>query len=133
MKKRISCLIAMTIMSVLFAPFANAASENWRDPFVTRIMKTISQDPTYTDAVLTDLDRNGIPEAFIIKKGKRPLALFCVTWCISRVLSSKATIYLGRPLLTGSSHPSVSAAEQASQVGVAPDRVYIAMMSPPCW
>ena len=69
MKKRISCLIIVTLISVLFAPFASAANENWRDPFVTRIMKTISQDPTYTDTVLTDLDRNGIPEAFIIKKG----------------------------------------------------------------
>ncbi len=62
-----------------------------------------------------------------------PVKFKNVTWRISRVLSSKATIYLGRPLLTGSSHPSASQAEQASQVGVAPDRVYIAMMSPPCW
>lgn len=69
MKKR---LIAATlaVMSLMTATSSvSAANENWRDPFVTRIMKTITQDPTYTDAVLTDLDRNGIPEVFILKKG----------------------------------------------------------------
>ena len=62
MKKRfiVSLILALSLISAI-AP-ANAANENWRDPFVTRIMKTISQDPSYTDAVLTDLDRNGIPE-----------------------------------------------------------------------
>ncbi len=68
MKRIISALLTMCMMFA-FAPDTMAANENWRDPFVTRIMKTISQDPTYTDAVLTDLDRDGIPEAFIIKKG----------------------------------------------------------------
>ena len=69
MKKRfiVSLILALSLISTI-AP-ANAANENWRDPFVTRIMKTISQDPSYTDAGLTDLDRNGIPEVFIIKKG----------------------------------------------------------------
>ena len=69
MKKR---LIAATlaVMSLMTATSSvSAANENWRDPFVTRIMKTITQDPTYTDAVLTDLDRNGIPEVYILKKG----------------------------------------------------------------
>lgn len=68
MKRIISALLTMCMMFA-FAPDTMAANENWRDPFVTRIMKTISQDPTYTDVVLTDLDRDGIPEAFIIKKG----------------------------------------------------------------
>lgn len=68
MKRIISALLTMCMMFA-FAPVTMAANENWRDPFVTRIMKTISQDPTYTDVVLTDLDRDGIPEAFIIKKG----------------------------------------------------------------
>ncbi len=68
MKRIISALLTMCMMFA-FVPNTMAANENWRDPFVTRIMKTISQDPTYTDAVLTDLDRDGIPEAFIIKKG----------------------------------------------------------------
>ncbi len=68
MRKIMSTILAMCLM-LSFVPNVFAANENWRDPFVTRIMKTISQDPTYTDAVLTDLDRDGIPEAFIIKKG----------------------------------------------------------------
>ncbi len=68
MKKILSCVLALGII-LATAPTTFGANENWRDPFVTRIMKTISQDPTYTDVVLTDLDRDGIPEAFIIKKG----------------------------------------------------------------
>ncbi|MGM9937728.1 MAG: hypothetical protein ACI38A_10310 [Candidatus Ornithomonoglobus sp.] len=68
-RKIVSMLIAAATASALAVPAANAANENWRDPFVTRLMKTISQDPSYTDVVLTDLDRNGIPEAFVIKKG----------------------------------------------------------------
>lgn len=68
-KKIISMLVAALTASAVSVPAVNAAAENWRDPFVTRLMKTISQDPSYTDVVLTDLDRNGIPEAFVIKKG----------------------------------------------------------------
>lgn len=68
MRRIISIMLALGIcLSIM--PNTLAANENWRDPFVTRIMKTISQDPTYTDVVLTDLDRDGIPEAFVIKKG----------------------------------------------------------------
>lgn len=69
MFKRMLSLVIALGLTVTFVPNAMAANENWRDPFVTRIMKTISQDSTYTDVVLTDLDRDGIPEAFIIKKG----------------------------------------------------------------
>ncbi len=69
MKKSLIASVIAAITSLTALMPINAANENWRDPFVTRIMKTISQDPTYTDAVLTDLDRNGIPEVFIIKKG----------------------------------------------------------------
>ena len=69
MKKRLIASLIAVLSCVSAITPANAANENWRDPFVTRIMKTISQDPTYTDAILTDLDRNGIPEVFIIKKG----------------------------------------------------------------
>lgn len=69
MKKKIMSFLLAASMCVGFMPAADAANENWRDPFVTRIMKVISQDPSYTDVVLTDLDRNGIPEAFVIKKG----------------------------------------------------------------
>lgn len=69
MKKVFAVLTAAVTVLASMPLSANAANENWRSPFVTRIMKTISQDPTYTDVVLTDLDRNGIPEAFVIKKG----------------------------------------------------------------
>ncbi|MCH5211530.1 MAG: hypothetical protein J1G06_00805 [Oscillospiraceae bacterium] len=69
MKKKIISFLLAASMCAGFMPAVNAANENWRDPFVTRIMKVISQDPSYTDVVLTDLDRNGIPEAFVIKKG----------------------------------------------------------------
>lgn len=69
MKKKIMSFLLAASMCAGLMPAASAANENWRDPFVTRIMKVISQDPSYTDVVLTDLDRNGIPEAFVIKKG----------------------------------------------------------------
>lgn len=68
MKKVFTAVLSLCVLLTL-APATFGANENWRDPFVTRIMKTISQDPTYTDVVLTDLDRDGIPEAFIIKRG----------------------------------------------------------------
>ena len=67
--KRLVSVIAALAIAVSMAPLASAANENWRSPFITRIMKVISQDPSYTDVALTDLDRNGIPEAFVIKKG----------------------------------------------------------------
>lgn len=68
-RKLIVLLLTVTAAISAAAPCTYAANENWRDAFVTRLMKTISQDPTYTDVVLTDLDRNGIPEAFVIRKG----------------------------------------------------------------
>lgn len=70
MRKKLICIL-LTIAAAAALPVQNAAAatESWRDAFVTRLMKTISQDPSYTDVVLTDLDRNGTPEAFIIKKG----------------------------------------------------------------
>ncbi len=68
-KKLITAVLAAAALAAAMTPGAYAANENWRDAFVTRLMKTISQDPTYTDVVLTDLDRNGIPEAFVLKKG----------------------------------------------------------------
>ncbi len=71
-KKLISLMLAVSAAAAAFTAFpsgAGAANENWRSQFVTRLMKTISQDPLYTDVALTDLDRNGIPEAFVIRKG----------------------------------------------------------------
>lgn len=69
MKKKILSMFLAAVSAVSICSLSVSAAENWRDPFVTRLMKTISQDPSYTDVVLTDLDRNGIPEAFVIKKG----------------------------------------------------------------
>ena len=43
------------------------AAESWREAFVTRLMKIMSSDPSYNQVVLTDLDRNGIPEAFVMR------------------------------------------------------------------
>lgn len=68
MKKIISISAAAAVCTGLVLP-VSAANENWRSPFVTRIMKVISQNPSYTDVALTDIDRNGIPEAFVIRKG----------------------------------------------------------------
>ncbi|MBR0365316.1 MAG: hypothetical protein IJH94_00760 [Clostridia bacterium] len=68
MKKLISIIAAAAIAAGTM-PMVSAANENWRSPFITRIMKVISQDPSYTDVALTDIDRNGIPEAFVIRKG----------------------------------------------------------------
>lgn len=66
MKKIISAVSAAVI--TLSAAFPQAmAAESWREAFVTRLMKVLSTDPSYTDVVLTDIDRNGIPEAFVIK------------------------------------------------------------------
>lgn len=66
MKKIISAVLAAIIMSASLAPCTMAA-ESWREAFVTRLMKIISSEPTYNEVVLTDLDRNGIPEAFVMR------------------------------------------------------------------
>lgn len=66
MKKIISAISAAAIALSVTIPQAMAA-ESWREAFVTRLMKVMSTDPSYTDVVLTDIDRNGIPEAFVIK------------------------------------------------------------------
>ena len=68
MKKIVAFLAAASLMAGMM-PMASAANENWRSPFITRLMKVLSQDPSYTDVVLTDLDRNGIPEAFVVRRG----------------------------------------------------------------
>lgn len=67
MKKIISAVIAaaMTCSSAVSA----FAAESWREAFVTRIMKIMSSDPSYNEVVITDLDRNGVPEAFVMRDG----------------------------------------------------------------
>ncbi len=65
--KRITSLITAAVMSLAVSAPQAMAAESWRDAFVTRLMKVMSSDPSYTDVVLTDIDRSGIPEAFVIK------------------------------------------------------------------
>ncbi len=68
MKKIISAVITAVMICTLCT--ANTfAAESWREAFVTRLMKIMSSDPTYNEVVLTDLDRNGIPEAFVMRDG----------------------------------------------------------------
>lgn len=68
MKKIISALTA-AIMICGACGTSSFAAESWREAFVTRIMKVMSSDPAYNEVVITDLDRNGVPEAFVMKDG----------------------------------------------------------------
>lgn len=68
MKKTAAIISASLIASSLCVPQVSAA-ESWRDAFVTRIMKQMSSDTTYNEVVLTDLDKNGVPECFIYRNG----------------------------------------------------------------
>lgn len=68
MKKIISALLTVAMLCMMCVPNSFAA-ESWREAFVTRIMKLMSSDPTYNEVVITDLDRDGIPEAFIMRDG----------------------------------------------------------------
>lgn len=68
MKKIISAVITAVMISTVCT--ANTfAAESWREAFVTRLMKIMSSDPSYNEVVITDLDRNGIPEAFVMRDG----------------------------------------------------------------
>ena len=63
-------LIAIIIGLMAFCSAASVfAAEAWRDAFVSRIINSWLTDSSYTDVVLTDLDENGIPEAFLVKPG----------------------------------------------------------------
>ncbi len=64
--KRIISAICAAVTAVVSASPALAV-ESWRDAFVTRLMKTLSVDPTYTDIAITDLNADGMPEAWVIK------------------------------------------------------------------
>lgn len=68
LKKIISAVIAAAIMCSVCITNSFAA-ESWKEAFVTRLMKIMSSDPSYNEVVLTDLDRNGIPEAFVMRDG----------------------------------------------------------------
>lgn len=69
MMKRIVSAVLAAVAAAGFSLNAIAATDSWRDAFVTRIMKQMSTDPTYNRVALTDLDKNGIPEAFIYREG----------------------------------------------------------------
>ena len=64
MKKLFVFILAM---SILYVP--SSAAEPWKDLLVTRLMKLMTSNPTYTDVALTDIDKNGVPEAFLIRNG----------------------------------------------------------------
>lgn len=68
MKKIISALLTSALVFGAFGVNTFAA-ESWREAFVTRLMKVMSSDPSYNHVVLTDLDINGIPEAFVMRDG----------------------------------------------------------------
>lgn len=68
MKKIISAVITAVMICTMCTANTYAA-ESWREAFVTRLMKIMSSDPSYNEVVLTDLDRNGIPEAFVMRDG----------------------------------------------------------------
>ena len=67
MKKRFLSFAIILAMLISTVPTASANDESWRDAFITRIMKLMSTEPTYNEIALTDLDRNGVPEAFLYK------------------------------------------------------------------
>ncbi len=67
--KKLALLLAAAAVSASMPMglCASAADESWRDAFVTRLMKELSTDPTYNEVALTDLDKNGVPEAFVYR------------------------------------------------------------------
>lgn len=67
-RKLVSILMISAMLITIAVPMtASAEVEGWRDAFVTRLMKQLSTDPTYNEVALTDLDKNGIPEAFVYR------------------------------------------------------------------
>lgn len=69
MRKKLAVLLAAAIAAAALPMGTGvlAADESWRDSFVTRLMKELSTDPTYNEVALTDLDNNGVPEAFVYR------------------------------------------------------------------
>lgn len=49
----------------------NAYADNWKEGFSARLMKLMTAAPECTDLILTDIDCNGIPEAFLLQKNTR--------------------------------------------------------------
>lgn len=67
--KRIAALISAAAVTFSLCVPQVCAAESWRDAFITRIMKQMSSDTTHNEVVLTDLDKNGVPECFIYRSG----------------------------------------------------------------
>ncbi len=67
MKKRLCAALLAAAAALTFAAPQTMAAESWRDAFITRLMRAMSSYPEYSDVVLTDLDHNGIPEAFLFR------------------------------------------------------------------
>ncbi len=65
--KKLICAALTSALLIGTAAASALGAESWRDAFVTRLMKIMSSDPTYNEVVLTDLDMNGIPEAFVMR------------------------------------------------------------------
>ena len=62
MKKFITAICAVLILMGI-----TVSADEWKDSFATRLMKLMSQNPSYKTIVLTDIDHNNIPEAFLVK------------------------------------------------------------------
>lgn len=69
LKKLGAAAMALSVSVCALAPVTATAEESWRSAFITKIMKTMSSDPTHNEVVLTDLDMNGVPECFIYRSG----------------------------------------------------------------
>ena len=67
MKKKLIAAAVAVVTAISSITAIAAPAESWRDAFVTRLMRALSQDPTSYEVAMTDLDSNGIPEAFVFK------------------------------------------------------------------
>lgn len=67
--KKIAAITGAAVTALSLAMPNAMAAESWRDAFITRIMKQMSSDTTHCEVVLTDFDKNGVPECFIYRSG----------------------------------------------------------------
>lgn len=81
-------LIALLAVLLVFVNIVSAA--DWETGYVTRLMKLMTTDPTYTDLVMTDIDQNSIPEVFLLKKGANGEVLEGITLKNNVLTSIKA-------------------------------------------
>lgn len=62
MKKFIFTLCFMLMLTI------NVYANDWQERFAARLMRLMTSSPEYNVLVITDIDCNNIPEAFLIKK-----------------------------------------------------------------